>query len=183
MATKLACVPVCRAVPVVGASLLLLACLARAEEGVDLKDGPLAKLAGTYGLEIVRADESFSKPMTAGRPKCDPPLTEDLLKFVPLFVREFSLYPVEFVRKAKLSRVVLCTNLSVRDGRAGALADYPTGTMYIDVSLARPESARYACSAVHHELFHHVDFADDRSLSACNRRARRDTPTISVPRP
>lgn len=169
MATKLTRVQVCRAVFVAGSCVLLLACLARAEEGVgregvDLKDGPLAKLADTYGLEIVCADESFSKPVTAGRPKCDPPLTADLLTFVPLFAREFSLYPVEFVRKAKLSRVVLCTNLSVREGGAAALADCALGTMYIDVSLARPESARYACIAVHHELFHQVDFADDGDI-------------------
>ena len=167
MATRLTYsgVPMCRARLFAGSCVLLLVCMARAEEGVDLEDEPLAKLAGNYGIEIACAHETVSKSVKGGRLKGDPPLTHDLRKFAPLFAREFSLYPVTFVRKSKLSRVVLCTNLSVRGGGAAALADYPRGTIYIDVSLARPDSARYACIAVHHELFHQVDFADDGDLS------------------
>lgn len=135
------------------------------ENACDRSEALLSTLSETYGIDIVHPPARFSGQTEFGWIRGEAATTDDLARYVPLFAREFSLYPAQLVKKSKLARVVLCRNLSFRGKNQAATADCLRATLYFDASLAQAETARYACVAVHHEFFHQLDFADDGDVS------------------
>jgi hypothetical protein len=118
-------------------------------------DSWLAELSEKFGIDVVHGEnalESVEDGLTG-----DPPDTAELERYVPLFVREFSIYPKDFVKRSGLKRIVLCSDLRNGSRICGGLARYDPPTMYLNVSLPMAESSH----TIHHEFFHLVDFADD----------------------
>ncbi len=85
--------------------------------------------------------------------------------YLPMFLREWRLYPPSLVRNTKLKFIVVGTNFKLPFEARGrnAIPDYYHDAMYYDVNLSlRGELyQKYLLEVVHHEFFHFIDFKDD----------------------
>jgi hypothetical protein len=132
----------------------------------DADDSPrpaqdsLVELRKLFGIDVVSCEKAFESRGQLGIVTGSPPERVDLQRYLPLFAREFSLYPNDLVKRAGLKRIVLCARLRCSEGDFAGLAEYDPPTMYLDVSLPE-EEAHYQCLALHHEFFHLIDCADD----------------------
>lgn len=125
--------------------------------------GGLDKLAKTYKIEIIKADLSFPVKTTHGVINGKSAGEKELQEYVKLFAPEFALYPRDLVRRSKLKRVVLCSELSFADQRRNAIPDFEHDTLYLDVSRGTYNKT-YMRKVIHHEFFHIVDYRDDGSV-------------------
>lgn len=93
------------------------------------------------------------------------PLSEDSLDFyLPLFFREFSLYPVSTIRISGLKFIYLTESLifstdSYSQYRA-AVPDYTRDTMAM-IYCCKERGIEYIKNVIHHEYFHFIDYMDD----------------------
>jgi hypothetical protein len=92
-----------------------------------------------------------------------PPTTDMVVEYAPLLIEELGIYPRGFVRRTKLHRVVLCTDLRVDEHPRGAAPDFLNHVLYLDV-CASVGPIRHRRKCIHHELFHIVDYEDDGVL-------------------
>jgi hypothetical protein len=119
----------------------------------------LDRLVKTYHIGIVHLASGFPVRTSWGAIEGRRADARNLEKYVPLFVREFSLYPTSLIAKSKLKKVVLCAELSFAGQRRNAIPDWESDVLYLDVSpMNRP---RYLAAVIHHEFFHLVDYRDD----------------------
>jgi hypothetical protein len=122
----------------------------------------LAALAATYGIDIVEGEPLYHSGAHESI-ECKWPTDQALESYIPLFLEEFALYPVDVVKRCKLERIVLCEDLISSDGdRAGGLADHEHGALFLDISSNGEDF--YLREAIHHEVFHFIDFQDDGRL-------------------
>lgn len=124
----------------------------------------LAKIARKYQIEILTKDLQLPvRFLLLSKIDGKPADARDIAEFTPTFVREFSLYPPEFVKCGKIKRIVLCKDLTAgKELRGGGLTDWDHGAIYFDVSAFRGTSRSYVSRAIHHEMMHAVDYANDR---------------------
>lgn len=73
---------------------------------------------------------------------------------------ELARYPAEFLARARLRRLVLCSKFHEGSEPIPSLPNYH-GALLIDVDADAP----YLRRLVHHEVFHFADYADDDQLS------------------
>lgn len=129
---------------------------------------PIEELADRYQLTIITSHPEF--PMRTyhglieGR-EADPKYLES---YLPIFASEWSLYPVELIRRTRLQRIILCTGLSFAGQARTAIPDFARNDLYIDVARGR-HSEQYTRKVIHHEFFHIIDYRDDGSLYADER--------------
>lgn len=126
-----------------------------------------AEIAENYGVDVAPAENAFELD---GAPKAvgKPPGPRESERYAVLLARELSLYPKDLVKRARLKRIVLCSDLRYCDaGDPGrvclGISSYDPPTIYLNISLDA-WAARYACLTIHHELFHVIDNADDGVL-------------------
>jgi hypothetical protein len=135
----------------------------------------LGEVARAYHIEVVTADPAFpvsTRHGTIDGKGADP---KALHEYARLFVPEFSLYPADLVKRARLRRVVLCRDLSFAGQRRNAVPDYEHDTLYLDVSRGT-YNTRYLRKVIHHEFFHIIDYRDDGSVYADERWASLNPP-------
>ena len=119
----------------------------------------LDRLAKYYRIEIVHAAPGFPVRTSWGAIEGMAADSKLLARYVPIFVREFSLLPASLIAKAKLKKVVLCAELSFAGQRRNAIPDWESDVLYLDVTqMHRP---RYLAAVIHHEFFHLIDYRDD----------------------
>lgn len=73
---------------------------------------------------------------------------------------ELARYPASFLERARLRRVLLCSQLHEGSEAIPSLPNFH-GTLLVDVGADAPFLRRL----VHHEVFHFADYADDDQLS------------------
>lgn len=73
---------------------------------------------------------------------------------------ELARYPSEFLARARLKRLLLCSGLHEGDAAIPSLPNFH-GTLIVDVDADAPFLRRL----LHHELFHFVDYSDDDQLT------------------
>lgn len=78
-----------------------------------------------------------------------------LERYAPLFAAEFSVYPVDLVRKCKLKKIILCKNLSSDGTACGGLCVHELKALFMTV-VDRDVHERHARTTIHHEFFHLV---------------------------
>ena len=123
----------------------------------------LRQLAAADGIEIVTADPGFPIKTYHGLINGSAAGADELANYVPLFLREFELYPPQLIHRAKIRRVVLCRNLSFAGQLRNAIPDFEHDTLYYEVCRGSHGRA-YLRGVVHHEFFHIVDYLDDGEL-------------------
>lgn len=113
-----------------------------------------------YGVELHVAGEDINVQLLSGRisaSECDSQRAADYLTTA---IREFRVYPVSFVKRSRLKRIVICEKLSYADQRRAAVPDFRNDTLYLDCERGRSNND-YQRTVMHHEFFHMVDYRDD----------------------
>jgi Putative zinc-binding metallo-peptidase len=83
--------------------------------------------------------------------------------YCKILAQEFLLYPRDFIRRSNLKRIVLCSSLYFGGQKRSAVPDFEHDTLYLDV-VAGDYDPDYQSRAIHHELFHIIDYQDDGQL-------------------
>jgi hypothetical protein len=76
------------------------------------------------------------------------------LFYQAFLIPELALYPLDFVAKVGLRRIVLLDRLEYRKQPRKAVPVLKTGTLYLD---PKPEALYYLQDVLHHEFFHIID--------------------------
>lgn len=135
----------------------------------DLIDQGLAPVAGTsgelarlaaLGIEVFTPERGFhlesGGAVLSGLPIAAPERDRALVTLAA----ELARYPAEFLARARLRRLLLCSNFHEGSEPIPSLPNYH-GALLIDVDA----DAAYLRRLVHHEVFHFADYADDDQLS------------------
>lgn len=145
-----------------GCLMLMLAPeLVLAEDTPHLKT--LAKIAETYGIEVLSADVEYPISTKAGEIGGSNASEKAIEAYAPLFASEFGLYPPALIKNAKLKRVILCTDLTFAGQRRNAIPDFENDTLYLD-AVRGANNKKYLRKVIHHEFFHIIDLLDDGKL-------------------
>lgn len=142
-----------------GSFLIAIAAASAGAEEPAVDSDMLEREARRAGVQVAFARvgldvETPFGPITAG------PAGPALADYARLLAEELALYPPALLRKARLRRLVLCSDLAF-DGKArGAIPDYLRGSLYLDVARGSA-SPPYQRTAIHHEFFHFIDYHDD----------------------
>jgi hypothetical protein len=122
--------------------------------------GELETIAAAFEIEVATADLGFPVKTTHGTIDGKHADGDALQDYARLFAPEFALYPLSLVQRARLKRVVLCSELSFAGQRRNAIPDFEHDTLYLDVSRGA-YSKTYLRKVMHHEFFHMIDYRDD----------------------
>jgi hypothetical protein len=125
----------------------------------------LATIGAAYDIQIVTAQPVFPVRTYHGKIEGHAATANEIDRYAVLFSREFTLYPPDLIKRAKLKCVVLCKDLSYAGQLRGAIPDFEHDTLYLDVVRGGYDRS-YVCKAIHHEFFHVIDYRDDRLLYA-----------------
>lgn len=123
----------------------------------------LKTLGVSYDIQVLTDDLLFPVRTTHGPIDGKKASDEDIKSYGEIFLSEFALYPKELVKRSRLKRVVLCSELSFAGQRRNAIPDFEHDTLYLDVSRGS-YNKKYMRKVVHHEFFHIIDFRDDGLL-------------------
>lgn len=149
------------------AALLVLAAGTDPEPSRPTTAAELAKLARAYHVDIVTDGAGFPVQTLWGRPidgKCAD--ENDLKQFVPILVKELSLYPRAFAKRSKLQRIVLCKDLTIGKQRTpGGLTDWEHNTIYFNIAVLCRGDKQFQALAIHHEVLHSIDWSNERKSS------------------
>lgn len=80
----------------------------------------------------------------------------DLLFYLQLFCEEFSKYPPSFVRRTRLSEVVLVKNLAWQGAQRGAIPDFLKEILVLNFEGSSYKND-YLRHIVHHEYYHLIE--------------------------
>lgn len=134
----------------------------RVEAQVDV-EARLRDLATKYRVKMVHEAPRFPVQLHDGQIRGRAADKEKLAGYLPIFAKEFARYPVEFVKRSGLRRVVFCEELAWDDQLRAAIPHFADRTLYLDVARGA-EDERYQRRVLHHEFFHIVDEVDDGLL-------------------
>ncbi|AMV31211.1 hypothetical protein VN12_03770 [Pirellula sp. SH-Sr6A] len=135
----------------------------RGAEWEDRVASSLASITEKFGVPVVIRDPGFPVRISTGVIDGKESKPERAMQYASIFVPEFSRYPVEFVRRTGLKRIVLCEALSFSGQLRTALPDFENQTLYLDIARGANNTV-YARTVIHHEFFHLVDYADDGNV-------------------
>ncbi len=91
---------------------------------------------------------------------CANPDQNSLSQYEPIFVEEFSYYPVTAIKRSGLQEIILCRALDFEGAHRTALPDYDHDAFYLDVERGGANQ-EYQRKVIHHEFFHIIDWKDD----------------------
>lgn len=129
----------------------------------------LKQLEEDYNIQLVSIGPAFvpdgKRNVFMGMP-LDPGM---LQTYIPLFIKEWRLYPKSLIRKTKLRRILLCQDLIVNFVHQGAAPDPETKTIYFNLDalhLSKPleQIEQFFREAIHHQLFHYLDYQIDLDI-------------------
>ncbi|MFO0826030.1 MAG: hypothetical protein U0792_23405 [Gemmataceae bacterium] len=132
-------------------------------------------LARKYRLDIVVRKPTFPVKTRLGVIDGAEADHKEADSYAAIFAFEWSLYPVDLVRKTELQTVVFCKDLSFAGQKRTAIPDFEHDTLYLDVSRGRHDDL-YVRKVIHHEFFHLVDLKDDGHLYEDERWTRLNPP-------
>jgi hypothetical protein len=123
------------------------------------QSGHVSALA-RLGIEVLVPEQSFRLESGAAELTGAPLSIEQRERALATLSHELRRYPAQFLARARLRRVLLCTHLHEGSEPIPSLPNYH-GALLLDVDA----DAAYLRRLVHHEVFHFADYADDDQLS------------------
>jgi hypothetical protein len=123
------------------------------------------ELMKRYRVQYEFPETEFEVDLGIFKLKCSPSKKEDLDLYMPLFFFEILLYPNSFIKLLRLKKFVFIDSLKFSTNeyeqyRAGCPEYYKTMSLYY---CTKEKSPNYIRTVIHHELFHYVDYIDDKS--------------------
>ncbi len=137
--------------------------VAKAHEDPEAAIALLADVAAAYGIEIVYAKLLFPIKTTHGFIHGRTGSDDSVRTYASLLASEFSRYPKQLVQVSKLSKIVLCEELSFDGQRRNAVPDFEHHTLYLDTKRGDHDRT-YQRKVLHHEFYHILDLIDDGEL-------------------
>lgn len=123
----------------------------------------LAELATKYHLVIQTENERISARTQEGTMISARKATDQGLEgFIPIFLSEFSVYPIQTIKRAGIRKIIICEGLKYGNQERAAVPDWDHGILYYDVSSDCIDPGIRRC--LHHDLFHMIDCQDDLSF-------------------
>ncbi len=152
--------PVTRPAPMLGASYTgpMLACLCLLLFQTRPIDS-LDSLASHYSIKVEVVTQAYLWQGEGYKVVSDAVPATDLARYTPLFVKEWSLYPVSLMAKARVRRIVIGSNIRMDGQPRAAVPASDDDTLYYDATLGA-KVPHYQRIVLHHEFFHLID---DRS--------------------
>jgi len=115
-----------------------------------------------YGITL-SLHETFPIKTTHGPIGGKDAVQTDIESYGALFFPEWQLYPTTLIKRARLTKIVFCTDLSFNGQPRTAIPDLEHNVLYFDVAKGR-HSKEYVRRTIHHEFFHIIDWYDDFKL-------------------
>jgi hypothetical protein len=125
----------------------------------------ITDLFNLYGIKEVLIESETKYDYTSWGFDCYQLKEGDMDRYMPLFFREFSLYPISLIEKSQIKSIVFCNSLDFytdhyRQYRA-AVPDYGNYENFSMVYCAKESSVSYIKNVIHHEFFHMLDYVHD----------------------
>lgn len=117
---------------------------------------PLADLASKYEVKVERLSAPLNWKGDGYVVTANPPSDEQMAKYVPTFLKEWTLYPPDLMKKAVVHRIVFGVDMAVDGQVRGAVPAFDGDTMYYDPALGA-YNLQYQRVVIHHEFFHMID--------------------------
>jgi hypothetical protein len=155
--------------------LVTLTCGSASAQPKSAVPTEVVALARKYRLDIVVRKPTFPVKTRHGVIDGAEADHKEADSYAAIFAFEWSLYPVELVKKTELLSVVFCKDLSFAGQKRTAIPDFEHDTLYLDVSRGRHDEL-YVRKVIHHEFFHLIDLKDDGHLYEDERWARLNPP-------
>lgn len=121
-----------------------------------LRQDALTQFGDNYGLTIEVRQADFTDQARGYTVSGKAASPEAVKAYGELWMKEWSLYPADLMKKAKVKRIVFCEGLRVGEQFRAACPAFDLDTMYYDPA-AGSGSRQYQRSVVHHEFFHMID--------------------------
>jgi hypothetical protein len=130
-----------------------------------LDESKFQTLAVQHNVTVITKSEKLTVRSGSDIVGGEPVPTDKLPRFAALVAEELKLYPPELFRRAGLRHAVLCSDLMLNDLPVGGLPEFRRGLIFINVEGLdfSPADLR---ATVHHELFHLIDFRDDKIIDS-----------------
>jgi hypothetical protein len=161
----------------VAAAIIVAEATRRWERAAKASRRPVAStIAQEFGVEV-RDDQRFPVTTHHGLIGGSQAGKGDVDRYRTILETEFLRYPPALIRQIRLRRIVLCRELSFAGQNRSAIPDFEHDTLYFDV-VAGGHDRTYQRRAIHHELFHIIDYEDDGELDSDARWAKLNPPTF-----
>ena len=93
--------------------------------------------------------------------------TSQAIHYIDLLEQEYSKYPIGYLNKINLKRIVLTQKLTLNKQKRAAIPDPYIGSLFL--SIEPPENQakypHYLTHVLHHELHHYAEFSYWKSMS------------------
>ena len=118
------------------------------------------------GLELFIPLDKYNLSTPSFDLESNPATDLDLDLYTPLFMMEFWIYPKSFIRKVNLQRVTFVhdikfTTNNYTQERTGCPEYNQTHSIILAI---QERNLAYIRIVLHHEFFHYIDYADDKSF-------------------
>jgi hypothetical protein len=113
----------------------------------------------TFGVDVFVADRPLNTTSARGTLTGNIVPPEEASRYLRVLSREIFLYPVDAVKRSRLRRIVICSDLALRAQEIGGMADCAGHTLFLNATVKKGY-ARYCAAVIHHELFHLIDYSD-----------------------
>lgn len=123
----------------------------------------ISEVARKYDLEFVTQSPQFPVKLRTGMIDGAEAGKVDIDSYLSIFAAEWSLYPLDLVKRTGLKKVVFCKNLSFEKQFRTGIPDFENNVLYFDVTRGRHDE-QYVRKVIHHEFFHIIDLRDDGKL-------------------
>jgi Putative zinc-binding metallo-peptidase len=143
--------------------------------GAVTRDPLAPSIEQKYGVKLVLGDYTYPVVTSSGLIRATNAQKVEVDRYHETLSLEFLLYPREFVRRSRLKRIVLCSDLSFEGQKRSAVPDLSNNTLYLDV-IAGNFNLDYQRRAIHHDFFHMIDYQDDGLLYTDEQWAKLNSP-------
>ncbi len=133
---------------------LLATLLSQSRRGHEMS---LTELTRLKGIRVSVVADGGAATIGMSTITVNMPPANHLRSFWPLLSGELAVYPTEAFEKFGLREVIVCDRLLFNGRTRMATLDVDRGRLYL-VALGGWDDREYAKHAIHHELFHMIDF-------------------------
>jgi hypothetical protein len=125
-------------------------------EAMSTQNADLVPIEKNYGIPVVAELDSSEPPLLFRKPT-----STQVRAFAPILSAELNLYTPEIIRRSKVERIVLASELVDHGNEISGLAMlgfFIVDSLFIDLNDARDDF--WGRKTIHHELYHAIDFND-----------------------
>jgi hypothetical protein len=116
----------------------------------------LSDFAKSYGLEADVRKSTFTDQARGYTVSGTEATDAAMESYRELWMKEWSLYPSDLMKTARVKKIVFCEGLRVNEQYRAAVPSFDLDAMYYDPALGAG-IGNYQRSVIHHEFFHMID--------------------------